>query len=1033
MLSGTVLRRLPFQLLLASAAALLLIGPADASAQNSVVGRVTDRGTGQALSGAQVYIGTTGIGSLSDAAGRYILVNVPAGPVTISAQLIGYATLEQVTNVVAGQGTQLNFALSAQALGLDEIVVTGTPGGTQRRAIGNVVERVDLASRAEFSPATGLQEMLSARTPGVSAQGLNGLVGAGTAMRIRGVSSLALGSNPLLYVDGVRVDNNPETGPNLRAGRQSSRMNDFNPDDIESIEIIKGPAAATLYGTEASNGVIQIITKKGAAGRPTLDLTLRQGYNFMYDPQGRFFETFWWGDPDGAGPAGQQMIDVMNVYERWEQSSTLNPSGDPIFSNGAIQGYDLAVRGGTDTFRYYTSLGWDDETGIVDYNWKDQLSGRANVSVTPNERVDFDVSLGIVRSETRFAQAATGYGVWESIVWTRPDTCPALPENNNLGTGNTRCFRYLPPTSSDDLDARQKIGRFTGSFTVTHRPFSFLTHRLTAGIDNSSDLSEQLFPRVPDGEINYFGSRGTGEKTVENTRTQFNTVDYSATASFQLTPEVRSSTSGGVQYYQRLAQGATSFGRIFPSTLITTVSGASDTQAGETWIENKTLGTYFQQEFGWRDRVFVTGAVRADANSAFGANFDAAIYPKLSATWMVSDESFWNVDWVEQLRVRYAWGKAGMQPGTFDAVTLYEGKTGPNGSAVLTPLSRGDANLKPEVSAEHEMGLDATLFDRVSIELTHYRRNTTDALFEVPVRPSSGFTGDQLANLAETKNWGTELALNASVLDRDQYGLDLGLTFAHTRNEIVDVGGQDSGNVNGTAQHAGYPINGHYGRIALSGDLAPGASTPTNMMCDGGTGTPAYDLNNDGVLETGAMPGGAVVPCAQAPRILVHGRGPEPTWSGSQLTTLRLGSDLRISSVVEFAGGHIGNSMIAGAIRSMFATPVVNPLTDPRVAYYLTGGFNQILGDFKAGFARLREVSVNYTLPQSLVARSRASRASINVAMRNLGFLWVEEPAIWESEVFDPEQTGHGDDTTVNQITEIAPTSRLLVTLRVTF
>jgi hypothetical protein len=187
------------------------------------------------------------------------------------------------------------------------------------------------------------------------------------------------------------------------------------------------------------------------------------------------------------------------------------------------------------------------------------------------------------------------------------------------------------------------------------------------------------------------------------------------------------------------------------------------------------------------------------------------------------------------------------------------------------------------------------------------------------------------------------------------------------------------------------------------------------------------------VLETGAMPGGAPVPCANAPRILVHGRGPEPTWSGSQITTVRIGNDLRLSSSIEYAGGHIGNSMIAGAIRTMVSTPAVNPMTDARVAYYLTGGFNQILGDFKAGYVRLREVSANYELPDFLVARTGASRASINVAMRNLGFLWVEEPEIWGSKVFDPEQTGAGDDATVDQVTEIAPTSRLLLTLRVTF
>src|SRR5690606_21674561 len=161
------------------------------------------------------------------------------------------------------------------------VVVTGTPGATQRRAIGNVVGRVEAARIAEVAPVQNMQQMLTARTPGVTFHGSDGNIGSGRTIRIRGVSSLSLNQQPLIYVGGIRVDNDAQVGPTVVRASRASRLNDFDPDDIESIEVIKGPAAATLYGTEASAGVIQIITKKGISGAPQFDLTVRQGANWL--------------------------------------------------------------------------------------------------------------------------------------------------------------------------------------------------------------------------------------------------------------------------------------------------------------------------------------------------------------------------------------------------------------------------------------------------------------------------------------------------------------------------------------------------------------------------------------------------------------------------------------------------------------------------------------------------------------------------------------------------------------------------------
>src|SRR5688500_11680656 len=229
-----------------------------------ITGRVLNGATNEPLTAVQVFIAGSGIGALTQQNGRYLLLNVPAGTHAVTAERIGYQSVTQQVTVTAGQTVVQDFRLNEQALGLDEIIVTGTPGGTQRRAIGNSVVSVDAAEVAQRTAIPSMNAMLQGRNPGVLMANAGGAIGTGADISIRGYGSFNRDrAQPLIYVDGVRVNNDPSAGPNMAGGRQGNVLNDFDPDDIESIEIIKGPAAATLYGAEASAGVIQIITKRG--------------------------------------------------------------------------------------------------------------------------------------------------------------------------------------------------------------------------------------------------------------------------------------------------------------------------------------------------------------------------------------------------------------------------------------------------------------------------------------------------------------------------------------------------------------------------------------------------------------------------------------------------------------------------------------------------------------------------------------------------------------------------------------------------
>src|SRR5690606_9822844 len=271
-------------------AAALLVWRSSLDAQQ-ITGRVTTT-AGEPLAAVPVFIAGSGNGALSQQNGRYLLLNVPARTRTVTGERIGFRWSSAEVVVAAGETVVQDFQLAEQALGLDEIIVTGTPGGTQRRAIGNAVTSLSATDVSQRTAVTNMQDLLGARTPGAQFGRITGNVGTGSAVVIRGIGSFNLGGDPLIYVDGVRTNNNSRSGPVRGDQREVNPLMDINPADIESIEIIKGPAAATLYGTEASAGVIQIITKRGAQGDAQFDMSIRQGINYLRNPSERIGMRF---------------------------------------------------------------------------------------------------------------------------------------------------------------------------------------------------------------------------------------------------------------------------------------------------------------------------------------------------------------------------------------------------------------------------------------------------------------------------------------------------------------------------------------------------------------------------------------------------------------------------------------------------------------------------------------------------------------------------------------------------------------------
>jgi TonB-linked SusC/RagA family outer membrane protein len=990
-------------------AALLLLAPSLGAQQTgTMTGQITDSRTGRPISAVQVYISALDLGTLTQLNGRYLLLGVSPGTYTLTAERIGYERVEQEVTIGTGGASAAvqDFMLNEDALQLDEIIVTGTPGGTLRRALGNSVARVDVSGIAQTLQAPNLDQLLASATPGLNAVlGMSGDVAGGARIRVRGASSMQLGSTPLLYVDGVRV-NNAFTGRTRSfATPLQSRLNDFNPEDIESIEIVKGPSAATLYGTEASAGVIQIITKRGRTGAPQFDISVEGGTNFLLDPQGKIANTYWMFE-DGT-------VETWNFMEQREKDRVAGLDNDWL-RRGVGLDVTGSVRGGTDQVRYYVSGSSNNQEGFVDWNFNDMLQGRANIDVILSDNFDLAVSSMTMRSKHRAAQNPRPFSISNHVTYA------------HAGRTSSRGYYIAPPETERLVENGGEMNRFTSSLQLNHTAGPFRS-RVIAGYDRTDQILNEFFPPVVEGADHPdLGSFGLGQLTRTDLGVDALALEFGSSARFDLSPAWVSETAVGVQYNSERTTTGGVLASDFAAVGLTAVGAAAVRNASGTFIEDKSLGVYVQQQFEWENRRFFTVAVRGDSHSAFGANIDPQIYPKVSGAWVLHEEPFWDVSVLSSFRLRGAWGKAGRQPATFAALTLYRPQTGSGGVPSFTPGSIGDPDLKPEIGTEIELGFDAGILDdRTTLEFTFYNKTTKDALLTITPPGSTGFVGDnsgraitQFVNAGEVNNRGVELSIDTDLWQSGAKWWDLRISGAYNKNKLVSLG--EVSETTGTSRLVeGYPIGGLWSKEIVDAEWVGDHLTgmPINPTC----------LQEDG----------SVLPCDLDSNRDDLFKGPgDPVWLGSVYTSFSVTDNLRFFANVDFKSGyHMRSTTIGATHGSLNNTLAVTgfpqggavyrhdgdngPLSadgllpDPRVRFGLLEGgrWGRAWSQFPAGFARLRQISAQYTLPPSLAGRIGADRASVTLSGNNLWYLWQQTDWWYGVRVGDPEigaNTGSG-------------------------
>jgi TonB-linked SusC/RagA family outer membrane protein len=942
-----------------------------------VRGTITDSTTHNPVSGAVVRVAGGNQSATSGSDGTYSIIRLSPGTYRLVVRRLGYAVATvEVTATAAGVFTR-NIALIEVPTLLNQVVTTVT-GNQQLRSIGNSIATISADSIVPNTPVTSLSDIINARAAGVQVINPGGVTGASPILYIRGAGSLSQSSQPLLYIDGVRVSNSFAGSPSYQAGT-AGRFNDVAPEDIASIEIVKGPSAATLYGTDAANGVILITTKRGEGGATRWTLYGEGGF-LTADPTTIPYNYTGWGHAPGSSQAinsctlvavaaGSCIQDSVTKFTPLRVGS-LTPLGIGNRGEGGAQVSGGSAKG----LRYFISGDYTSEVApvqdpVVDQRILDSLvgptigssyirhpnsvskyDGRLNLTAPIGKNADISISSSYLSQSTQIPSGAvTLFSAGGAGYRNQTDGWVG-------GVGPDFVFSVIPS---------EKTQHFTGAATSHWTPVEWLTARATVGLDESNDVFTELQPAAA-GPIDYNPS---GSVYDQNGTTTLYSVDLGTTARLPLTSWLVSNTSVGAQYHRvdvttavasasQLTSGATSVSGGIPS-------GAQiDTQS-------VVAGVYAEEQLALNDRLFVTGAVRVDGANDFGHKFQSATYPKAGVSWLLSRESFFpSWRWLTLWRLRGAYGESGTQPGvvltTLRTVPVTIDGTVQTGT---TLFSLGNPQLQPERQKEIEMGSDLDLVDsRVHLEFTYYSKRNVNALYSVPLATSLGTAlGSVEENIGEISNWGYEALISAELVSARSFGWGVAFNGSINHNRVVSLGPYFQpmyGQYGNTSIVAGYPL--------FSMFAQPYSYSRTNA---------------NGVLE----PNDITVSKAQ--------RFVGPTIPSRQLTAAThidlFDSRVRIGAQFDYRGDFfIPNGFLATqcAVGTAFASVVRSASLGSQAAClaYVNDGTNfGLISD--GSFVRFRELSLTLVAPEHLARELRARSLSVTLSARNLA-LWTRFP-----------------------------------------
>ena len=820
--------------------------------QVRISGKINNTG-GAAVESATVTVKGTKFGTTSDANGVYsFTVPLNPGTYTLIYSAVGWGTQSKTITIGNEKSYSVDVNLAESLSKLDEVVVTGTSAGTTRRQLGSYVATLKADDLNKGASSNALQA-LQGKTPGAVITQNSGDPAGGLSVRLRGVSSVNSSSEPLYIVDGVIVNNNTPRVTNTQGNYDGgnfvgvvgqNRMVDINPADIERVEVLNGAAAAAIYGSRANSGVIQIFTKRGVSGAPQVTFSSNVLFNGLRSKLDVNQSPTKFGGP--TDDVGAQTQDVLSPNLTNTTAVTRYDYQDLIFREAMGTDNNVSVSGGTENTKYYFSGSYFYNQGIIRNTDFQRFSFRSNIDQKITKWLSMNMGLNYVNSGANekpdgnsfFSpmNSVTILGNFHDL--NRRDAVGNLRTIGNLG-------RVNPISVIEDFKQRNNTSRILTNFGLKLKPIKNLTIDYTMGIDNYAQNGTTFMPPFAyNVNAAFFGGGTTSSDPTLNGYASAATSnffginhDINATYTASLTKDISSVTQVGFsQQYERNSFVMIQGRGLAP--FVETVNGASTIIPGaDSRSELSISGLFLQQNFKFRNQLFVTAAIRRDASSVFGPDKRNQIYTKANAGYILSETSFWKnlgvSKWWDLAKVRLAYGESGNLTGigAYDRFNVYTASSFNNRTALNTSSTLANTNVGPERQKEIEFGLDLAFLDnRINLNLNIYDKRVNDMLLNRFIAPSAGFS-TLLDNIGNLKNTGYEIMLSGTPVKKKDFSWTITGIYNRNRNEVLNIGAsliQFATNQGApVALIQGQPVGVFYGTFFAT---TPGGSFSKNSM-----------------------------------------------------------------------------------------------------------------------------------------------------------------------------------------------------------
>jgi TonB-linked SusC/RagA family outer membrane protein len=785
-----------------------------AQANRTISGKVTDE-SGSGLPGVSIIVPGTSTGTSSGADGGFTL-DVPAATTRLSLSFVGYSA--QQVDITGKNSVSVSMKNDAQAL--NEVTVVGY--GTARKS--DLTGAISTIGEKDFNKGTftSPDQLLQGRVSGVQVSNNSGQPGGPATIRIRGNSAVTGTGQPLYVVDGVTLDGRTArpglvASNDVGAGADSNPLNFLNPDDIESLTVLKDASATAIYGSRAAYGVVIITTKKGKTGAPQLSIGASSGFSTLLR-RPAFLDASQY----------RQAIPYYGVAATNDKGGSVDALKE-ILRTGILQNYNVAMSGGGETGRYRLSLGYLNQDGIVRKTGFKKYSANlsTNFQFLESKKLGVDINIATSQFKEDLASITTDAGFRGSLIGQALQWNPTQPLRNPDGSLYIKAGDVVNPLAAQELyDDKSRVNTVLASISPSYKFTDWLQYRLLLSVNyNNGERRTSINQRL----INYPGIENQGFAAISNNELTTQQMVHTLNFNKALTTDLNLNAVVGFEYTKFANQGsgvsafgnpaAGGFGNFGLDYTNYIQYSATGNRSVTSFIDpTSELQSYFGRAIlNFKNRYVLTGTLRRDESSKFGTNQKVGYFPSFAAAWDLSQEAFFPADKLTQLKLRAGYGLTGNQE--FPAGSAVDRFTLDNNGAQL-PLNGKNVNLKWQADRQFNVGIDIGAFDnRLTFTADYFNKTTTDILYPtIPGQPAPQVQAIYWQNLnGKIVNKGVEMALGTTLVRNDKVDVGLNVNATFIRNEVKDLVGPEivTGAINGqglsgaTSQLItnGYPIN----------------------------------------------------------------------------------------------------------------------------------------------------------------------------------------------------------------------------------